>query len=135
MLGNQRSKTAAFIVTEIEPKTAALLARNPWSNGFPSRIAFMDMAGKQRGCSADRAEFIGRHGSLAEPAALIGSRPLSNRVGGGLDPCGAMQTKISLSPGEEMQLRFCSERRHPAPPLSHSSNAIGPWISTQCSRA
>jgi cyclic beta-1,2-glucan synthetase len=67
----------------------------------------MDMAaGKQRGCSADRAEFIGRHGSLAEPAALLGSRPLSNRVGGGLDPCGAMQTKISLSPGEEMELTF-----------------------------
>ena len=106
VLGNQRSKTAAFIVTEIEPKTGALLARNPWSNGFQSRIAFMDMAGKQRGCTADRAEFIGRQGSLAEPAALIGSRPLSNRVGGGLDPCGAMQTKISLSPGEEMELIF-----------------------------
>ncbi len=106
VLGNQRSKTAAFIVTEIEPKTGALLARNPWSNGFQSRIAFMDMAGKQRGCTADRAEFIGRHGSLAEPAALIGSRPLSNRVGGGLDPCGAMQAKISLSPGEEMELVF-----------------------------
>jgi cyclic beta-1,2-glucan synthetase len=106
VLGNQRSKTAAFIVTEIEPKTGALLARNPWSNGFQSRIAFMDMAGKQRGCSADRAEFIGRHGSLAEPAALIGARPLSNRVGGGFDPCGAMQTRISLNPGEETELTF-----------------------------
>lgn len=106
VLGNQRSKTAPFIVTEIEPKTGALLARNPWSNGFASRVAFMDMAGRQRGCTADRAEFIGRHGSLAEPAALIGSQPLTNRVGGGFDPCGAMQTKISLNAGEEMELTF-----------------------------
>ena len=72
VLGNQRSRTAPFIVTEIEPKTGALLARNPWSTDFQSRIAFMDMAGRQQACTADRAEFIGRHGSLAEPAALLG---------------------------------------------------------------
>jgi cyclic beta-1,2-glucan synthetase len=106
VLGNQRGKTAPFIVTEIEPGTGALLARNPWSLGFASRIAFMDMAGRQQACTADRAEFIGRHGSLAEPKALLGPQPLSNRVGGGLDPCGAMQTKIKLAPGEAMELTF-----------------------------
>ena len=72
-LGNQRAKTAPFIVTQIEPKTGALLARSPWNNGFPSRVAFMDMAGRQESCTADRSEFIGRHGSLAEPAALLDS--------------------------------------------------------------
>ena len=106
VLGNQRSRTAAFIVTEIEPKTTALLARNPWSTDFQPRIAFMDMAGRQQACTADRAEFIGRHGSLAEPAALLGTHRLSNRAGGGLDPCGAMQTKITLEPGEATELRF-----------------------------
>jgi cyclic beta-1,2-glucan synthetase len=106
VLGNQRGKTAPFIVTEIEPKTLALLARNPWSTDFHSRVAFMDMAGRQQACTADRAEFIGRHGSLAEPAALLGSQRLSNRVGGGLDPCGAMQTRITLSPGESTEFKF-----------------------------
>jgi cyclic beta-1,2-glucan synthetase len=106
VLGNQRGKTAPFIVTEIEPKTAALLARNPWSTDFQSRIAFMDMAGRQQTCTADRVEFIGRHGSLAEPAALLGPHHLSNRVGAGLDPCGAMQTKITLRPGEATELIF-----------------------------
>jgi cyclic beta-1,2-glucan synthetase len=103
VLGNQRSKTAAFIVTEIEPKTRALLARNPWGTDFQARIAFMDMSGRQQACTADRAEFIGRHGSLAEPQALLGAHRLSNRVGGGLDPCGAMQTKITLQPGESTE--------------------------------
>jgi cyclic beta-1,2-glucan synthetase len=106
VLGNQRSRTAPFIVTEIEPKTAALFARNPWGTDFQSRVAFMDMAGRQQACSADRAEFIGRHGSLAEPAALLETHGLSNRVGGGLDPCGAMQTTLTLRPGEATELTF-----------------------------
>jgi cyclic beta-1,2-glucan synthetase len=106
VLGNQRSKTAPFIVTEIEPKTAALLARNPWGTDLSSRIAFMDMAGRQQACTADRAEFLGRHGSLAEPAALLQSSALSNRAGGGMDPCGAMQTAVTLRPGEATELTF-----------------------------
>ncbi len=104
VLGNQRSRTAAFIVTEIDAHTSALLARNPWSTGFQSRVAFMDMGGRQQTCTGDRAEFIGRHGSMAEPAALLDSAPLSNRVGGGLDPCGAMQSKFSLRPGEQTEV-------------------------------
>jgi cyclic beta-1,2-glucan synthetase len=106
VLGNQRGRTAPFIVTEIDSKTRALLARNRWSNGFQSRIAFMDMAGRQQALTADRTEFVGRHGSLAEPAALLDMHPLSNRVGAGLDPCGAMQTKITLQPGEATELRL-----------------------------
>ncbi|MGB6354239.1 MAG: hypothetical protein WBF21_09700 [Steroidobacteraceae bacterium] len=106
VLGNQRAKTAAFIVTQIEPATGALLARNPWGQDFQARIAFLDMAGRQQSCTADRAEFIGRHGSLAEPLALLGTNPLSNRVGGGLDPCGAMQARITLAPGETAELKF-----------------------------
>ena len=106
VLGNQRSKTAPFIVTEIEPKTAALLARNPWRADLSSRIAFMDMAGRQQACTADRAEFLGRHGSLAEPSALLQSTLLSNRAGGGMDPCGALQTAVTLRPGEATELTF-----------------------------
>ncbi len=106
VLGNLRSRGAPFIVTEIEPQTSALLARNPWNTGFQTRVAFMDMRGRQQACTGDRSEFIGRHGSLAEPAALLGPARLSNRVGGGLDPCGAMQCTISLRPGEETELVF-----------------------------
>jgi cyclic beta-1,2-glucan synthetase len=106
VLGNQRSRTAPFTVTEIEPRTKALLARNAWNMDFQSRVAFMDMAGRQEACTADRTEFIGRHGSLAEPAALLEGHRLSNRVGGGLDPCGAMQTGITLQAGESTELTF-----------------------------
>jgi cyclic beta-1,2-glucan synthetase len=104
VLGNQNNRAAPFIITALDPKTRALLARNPWTADFQSRVAFMDMAGRQQSFTADRTEFIGRHGSLAEPAALLGPQPLCARAGGGLDPCGAMQTKIALNPGESADL-------------------------------
>ncbi len=106
VLGNQRSRTASFIVTEIEPTTSALLARNPWRNEFQECVVFVDIVGRQRTCTGDRAEFIGRHGSLSEPAALLDGAPLSNRVGGGFDPCAAMQSNVTLNPGEETELVF-----------------------------
>ena len=106
VLGNQRSKTAPYIVTEIDAGTAALLARNPWRTEFQERVAFMDMRGLQQACTADRSEFVGRHGSLAEPAALLGPHRLTNRVGGGLDPCGALQTRLVLRPGEVVEVVF-----------------------------
>ena len=104
VLGNQRSRTAPYLITEIDRGTSALLARNPWSLDFPARVAFMDMGGRQQTGSADRSEFLGRHGSLAEPAALLGAAPLNNRVGAGLDPCGALQTMLTLKPGEETEI-------------------------------
>ena len=104
VLGNQNNRSAPFIVTAVHPQTGALLARNPWTADFQGRVAFMDMAGRQQSFTADRTEFLGRHGSLAEPAALLGPQPLANRAGGGLDPCGAMQTKIALSPGETAEI-------------------------------
>ncbi len=110
VLGNQRDRTAAFIVTEIEPATGALLARNPWSQDFQSRVAFMDMGGRQQACTADRAEFIGRHGSLAEPTALLGAHPLSNRAGGGFDPCGAMQATIDIGAGRSRRIHASAGR-------------------------
>jgi cyclic beta-1,2-glucan synthetase len=104
VLGNQRSRSAPYLVTETDSGTSALLARNPWSVDFPGRVAFMDMGGRQQSQCGDRAEFLGHYGSLAEPKALLSTRPLSGRVGGGLDPCGALQTALSLEPGEEAEV-------------------------------
>jgi cyclic beta-1,2-glucan synthetase len=104
MLGNQNNRSAPFIVTEIDPRTGALLARNPWTADFQGRVAFLDMAARQQSHTADRREFLGRHGSLAAPEALSFGQALSNQVGGGLDPCGAMQCQVTLQPGETAEL-------------------------------
>jgi len=104
VIGNQNNRAAPYIVTEVEPKTRAILARNSWAADFQPQVAFMDMAGRQQSHTGDRAEFMGRHGSLAEPQSLLAGQPLSGRVGTGLDPCGAMQTAIRLGTGESAEL-------------------------------
>ena len=107
VLGQSRSASAPFIVTEIEPVTGALLARNPWNATFGSRVAFTDLAGRQTSWTGDRREFLGRNGTLNNPAALVGSAlALSKRVGAGLDPCGVLQAPLELAPGATVEIVF-----------------------------
>jgi len=106
VLGSARSTSAPYIVTESDPDTGALLARNPWSAVAGGRIAFADLRGRQTDWTCDRREFIGRHGTLARPAALMGLKPLSKRSGAGLDPCWALQTAIDLEADQEVEIVF-----------------------------
>jgi len=96
VLSPSRGASAPFIVTEIDVETGAMLARNPWSNDFGSRVAFMDLGDRKLSWTGDRTEFLGRNGSLDQPAALDGLAPLSNRTGAGFDPCGALRTGVEL---------------------------------------
>src|SRR6202044_3394528 len=90
VLGNQNNKAAPFIVTSVDLPSRVLLARNPWTADFKSRVAFMDMAAAQQSCTRGARDIIWGRGRPAPHAALLGPQPLANRVGGGLDPCGAM---------------------------------------------
>jgi len=104
VLGQARSASLPFVITEIEPVTGALLGRNPWDNSFGTRVAFLDLCGRQTDWSGDRREFIGRNGTLAAPAGLARLVPLSNRVGAGLDPCGAVRTRVELLPHASVEI-------------------------------
>jgi len=106
VLGTSRSASAPFVATAIDPETGAMLAGNHWRVEYGSRVAFADFAGRQVAWTGDRTEFIGRNGTLDHPAALEGNRPLSNRVGAGLDPCGTLQTRLELAPNEAAEIVF-----------------------------
>jgi len=106
VLGATREATAPFIVTEIDPETGAMFARNPVSNEFAPRVAFMDLDGRQSSWTGDRSEFLGRNGSLAGPTALLRGTALSNRTGAALDPCGALHTSFRLKPGGAIEVVF-----------------------------
>jgi cellobiose phosphorylase len=105
VLGELRPKNLMHIITEVDPRSGALLARNPYHSDFEGRVAFVKVSGAARSCTADRAEFVGRNNSLANPAAL-GRVRLSGRVGAGLDPCAALQVPIQLAPEEEREIVF-----------------------------
>jgi len=106
VLGVSRSDSAPFIVTGIDPTTGAMLARNPWNVDFGGRVGFADLGGAQTAWTGDRTEFLGRNGTLEQPAGLERGGRLSGRVGAGLDPCGALQTVIELRAGGRAEIVF-----------------------------
>jgi cyclic beta-1,2-glucan synthetase len=106
VLGTLRGAAAPFIITTIDPSTGAMLARNPWSIEFGTRVAFADLAGRQTSWTGDRREFVGRNGTLDQPAALMGKIALSKSVGAGFDPCGALQTRLDLPPNGSTEVVF-----------------------------
>jgi cellobiose phosphorylase len=105
VLGDLRQKSLLHVQTEVELKTGALLARNYYNTEFPDRIAFVDVTDPARLLTGDRKEFIGRNGSLAQPAAMKRTR-LSGKTGAGLDPCGALQVAFDLADGQERETSF-----------------------------
>ncbi len=105
VLGDLRPKTTMHVITEIDAKSGALLARNAYNTEFPDRVAFFDADGPTRGVSGDRTEFLGRNGGLRNPAAMARLR-LSGKVGAALDPCAAIQVPFELADGQEREIVF-----------------------------
>ncbi|TAL89379.1 MAG: glycosyl transferase family 36 [Rhodanobacter sp.] len=105
-LGANGSTPAPFVVTSRDDDTGALFARNRWRADFGERVAFLDLAGTQQSISGDRAAFLGPLGSVAQPASLHGDAALNGRLGAGLDPCGALQTRLELPPHTQLDLVF-----------------------------
>jgi cyclic beta-1,2-glucan synthetase len=105
VLGELRAKSAMHVATEIDSQTSALFARNSYNTDFENRVAFVASSELARSYTGDRAEFLGRNGTLAQPAALRRTR-LSGKTGVGLDPCAALQVQVELEPGQEREISF-----------------------------
>lgn len=110
VLGEWRHANLMHIVTETDPHSGALFAQNKYGRECANRIVFAHVStgGKSklvRTVTGNRTEFMGRNGSIANPAAMrrIG---LSGKTGAGLDPCAAIQSSIELADGQEREFVF-----------------------------
>jgi cyclic beta-1,2-glucan synthetase len=105
VLGDLRAKSSMHLVTEVDPNSGALFARNPYNTEFEDRVAFFDVDDAIRTVSCDRTEFLGRNGTLRSPSAMF-QVPLSGKMGAALDPCAAAQVPFELASGEEREFIF-----------------------------
>ena len=105
VLGQVRDASAMHLVTELDSETGALLARNAFRAEFAGCVAFVDVNRRPSSMTADRVEFLGRHGSVSAPAALRRAG-LSGTTGAAIDPCAAIQTHFELGPGQSTEVVF-----------------------------
>jgi cyclic beta-1,2-glucan synthetase len=105
VLGTTRDTQQAHIMPEFDPDRNALLASNRYNSEFSERVAFLAANKNPHGVTTDRTEFLGRLGSLRNPAAL-GRIGLASAVNAGLDPCAAIQLHIDLAPGAVEEVFF-----------------------------
>jgi cyclic beta-1,2-glucan synthetase len=105
VLGDLRERSAMHVMTEVDARNGALYARNPYDNEFADRVVFFDVDDATRSTTCDRGEFLGRNGTLRDPAAMHRTR-LSGKVGARLDPCAAIQVGFDLADGQEREVVF-----------------------------
>ena len=100
-LGSQREHTQHQVCTEFDVARGTLFARNSFDPQFSGWVAFCALTPEVQAHTADRREFLGRHGSVEAPAGIA---HLSGRTGAALDPCAAVQCVLGLGPGESREV-------------------------------
>jgi cellobiose phosphorylase len=104
-LGVQREHTQHQVVTDYDRKLGAILARNMADAQFADMVAFAALSEPVHTWTADRREFLGRHGDASDPAALREPGELLHETAGAaIDPCAALQCTIDLKPGETREV-------------------------------
>ncbi|MFN0127423.1 MAG: GH36-type glycosyl hydrolase domain-containing protein, partial [Verrucomicrobiales bacterium] len=105
VMGQWRHTNLMHVITEVDPATGAVFARNEFNREFAGKSVFVSVNDPARTVTGSRAEFLGRNGTMARPAAM-GQAYLSGKTGAGLDPCAALQVPFELAPDQTRELVF-----------------------------
>ena len=105
VLGTHRENAAMQVVCDRDRVSGAVLAKNLWSDDFAGKLAFVATSPVANSVTFDRAEFLGKYGSVFDPAGLKHPQ-LKGHTGSLQDPCAAPRVEISLAPGERKEIIF-----------------------------
>ncbi|MCC6801706.1 MAG: glycosyl transferase family 36 [Anaerolineae bacterium] len=126
-----------FIETEYDADHHALLAtkvlwelpvesRSHWNRSW-EYVAFHSVSLTPAGFDGDKRDFLGRHGHLSKPQALVSGQSCGN-VGRWGDAIGSLQVALTLQPGETQEIAFtlgAAETRAEALPTCTRFQALG----------
>ena len=93
------------VVCKRDAVSGAVVAKNLWTDDFAGKLAFVAASPIARSATSDRTEFLGKYGSVFNPAGLKRTR-LAGRFGSLQDPCAAAMVDTSLAPGEHKEIVF-----------------------------
>lgn len=100
-------RTEQQISTCIDEWRRTVFASNRSPREFSGHVAFatmlLNIPSERIVFTADRSEFLGRNGRLANPLAVRNSASLSGSCGDELDPCAASQAYVELEPGQSLE--------------------------------
>ena len=105
VLGDLRNKSSMYVNTSVDLNNSTIYATNPYNSEFARRVAFLQTDDTSCSVTCDRTEFIGRNGSLENPAGMLRAR-LSGKNGVALDPCAAIQAYFEIGAGQERETVF-----------------------------
>jgi cyclic beta-1,2-glucan synthetase len=105
VLGANREDQQLHLQAARDEDSGALLARQYWQSSSAGQFAFAASSPKAASWTGDRAQFLGRVGSTAKPAALDRAR-LDNRSGAAVDAGAGLQVVVNLQRGQEVEVVF-----------------------------
>lgn len=105
VLGILREDGYALIECEFDIESSAIVAARRGAGEFSGDLAFVASSAPVRSFTCDRLGFLGREGSISQPAGLVGLE-LDGRLGSPLDPCAALMVDVSISPASTVELVF-----------------------------
>ena len=103
VLAVDREKSQQHVRTEMASGNQMMLARNHFDPQFNTRVAFSAISEPVTSFTAARREFLGRNGTIMAPAALK-RQALSSETGDTIDPCAALQSQLTIPPGESRDI-------------------------------
>ncbi len=105
VLGDLRHKSAMYVNTSVDLNGSVIYATNPYNPEFADRVAFLQTDDPTNSVTCDRKEFLGRNGTLKNPASMKRSK-LSGKKGVALDPCAAIQVSFEIAAGQSREIVF-----------------------------
>ncbi len=124
LLGAVRGEQAPLRTSRYDPACHAVLGRNPWTDEFGDRVAFLATTLPVHSLTTSRRDFHGLRADPALPAGLLNWDLGNRQVSAGDDCCAALQVHLDIPPDGTTEVCFVLGQ---GDDLEHVRNLVKHW--------